>query len=161
MNPAPGYDDRMPHDLLHFVVERELGLRHGIFGQIAAGGTAGTFHAVLTSGERPRDASRRQRDLARRGAKLLRQGHHDAVRSERVAHICHDEWLARAAHRDRTSGTLRRPNEPIQLLKGSESANADVVTGDQLDRICEQLDEISSVWIGLDVGQSLTVVWPE
>jgi hypothetical protein len=29
MNPAPGFDPLMPHDLLHFLVEEELGLRRG------------------------------------------------------------------------------------------------------------------------------------
>lgn len=46
MNPAPGYDPIMPHDLLHLAVESEIGLRCGIFGQIAAGGNAGTFHTI-------------------------------------------------------------------------------------------------------------------
>jgi hypothetical protein len=44
MNSAPGYDDLMPHDLQHFIVERTLGIRNGIFGQLAHGGSAGTFH---------------------------------------------------------------------------------------------------------------------
>jgi len=44
MDSAPGYDSLMPHDLQHLIVEQELGIRLGIFGQIAAGGTAGTFH---------------------------------------------------------------------------------------------------------------------
>jgi len=35
----PGYDRafRVPHDLAHFVTEREFGLSHGVFGCIAAG----------------------------------------------------------------------------------------------------------------------------
>jgi hypothetical protein len=33
---GPGYDAKMPHDLQHFIVERELGIRHGIFGFLAA-----------------------------------------------------------------------------------------------------------------------------
>jgi hypothetical protein len=43
MAPAPGYDPLMPHDLLHLIVEGELGLARGIFGQLAAGGHAGRF----------------------------------------------------------------------------------------------------------------------
>ena len=46
MEPAPGYHERLPHDMAHFVVENELGLAGGIFGQLAAGGTAGTFQPV-------------------------------------------------------------------------------------------------------------------
>ena len=34
---APGYDDWLPHDLLHFVAEAEFGLDDGIFGSLAAG----------------------------------------------------------------------------------------------------------------------------
>ncbi len=56
MDPAPGYDPLMPHDLLHLVVEAELGLTHGVFGQLAAGGDASTFQRDLeTSGKRPRE----------------------------------------------------------------------------------------------------------
>ena len=43
MESAPGFDPLMPHDLQHFIVEQELGIKLGIFGQLAAGGTAGTL----------------------------------------------------------------------------------------------------------------------
>jgi hypothetical protein len=43
MDPAPGYSDLIPHDLVHLVIEEQLGLRDGIFGQLAVGGNAGTF----------------------------------------------------------------------------------------------------------------------
>lgn len=33
----PSYGDALPHDLVHFVCERELGVNDGIFGAIAAG----------------------------------------------------------------------------------------------------------------------------
>jgi hypothetical protein len=38
-----GYDDRLPHDLLHFVAEAEYGLDGAIFGDLAAGGNARLF----------------------------------------------------------------------------------------------------------------------
>jgi len=40
---APGYDDYLPHDLLHFVAEAEWGLDGAVFGQLAAGGDPGIF----------------------------------------------------------------------------------------------------------------------
>ena len=43
MDPAPGYDDHIPHDLVHLFVETHWGLRDGIFGQLAVGGDAQTF----------------------------------------------------------------------------------------------------------------------
>jgi hypothetical protein len=43
---APGYDDWLPHDVLHFVAESEYGLDGGVFGDLAAGGNARTFIPV-------------------------------------------------------------------------------------------------------------------
>ena len=36
--PAPGYDDLMPHDLAHYVVEEFFGIELGVSRQLAAGG---------------------------------------------------------------------------------------------------------------------------
>ena len=60
LDPAPGYSDLIPHDLVHLVVEDEFGLRQGIFGQLAAGGNAGTF--VPTEELRPRRGHDRSSD---------------------------------------------------------------------------------------------------
>jgi hypothetical protein len=46
---APGYDDHLPHDLLHFVAEAEFDLDGGVFGDLAAGGNARTFVPVDTT----------------------------------------------------------------------------------------------------------------
>src|SRR5215475_14341329 len=88
MNPAPGYDPIMPHDLLHLVVEREIGLRRGIFGQIAAGGNAGTFHSVPSSTGSGREDARLRRRASKRGEKLLREGRDESALSERAAYVC-------------------------------------------------------------------------
>jgi hypothetical protein len=40
-----GYDDFLPHDLLHFVGEAELGLDGAVFGDLAAGGNARIFQS--------------------------------------------------------------------------------------------------------------------
>jgi len=42
-HPAPGYNEYLPHDLLHFVAEAEWGLDGAVFGQLAAGGDPGIF----------------------------------------------------------------------------------------------------------------------
>ena len=143
MNPAPGYDDLLPHDLVHFVVERELGLQRGIFGQLAAGGTAGTFHPIPPA-SCSREWSRVSRELARRGAKLQREGRSDCELSERVAQVCLQAWRARA------------------FVNRSQTAGLDAgVTQGQLDRVRNKLDELSAQWVRLQVGEALTVVWPE
>ena len=93
MNPAPGFDPLMPHDMLHFLVEQELGLRRGIFGQIALGGTAGTFHQAASEKSGGRADSRLRRKTARRGEKLLKTGLDDCAQSERATFICLYDWL--------------------------------------------------------------------
>jgi hypothetical protein len=64
MNPAPGYDALMPHDLMHLVVEAQLGLTRGVFGQLAAGGDAGTFHSIFDPKVPTRTAARSRHRLA-------------------------------------------------------------------------------------------------
>jgi hypothetical protein len=46
LETAPGYDPRLPHDLLHFVAEAEFGLDGGVFGDLASGGHARMFVPV-------------------------------------------------------------------------------------------------------------------
>lgn len=78
MEPAPGYDDRLPHDMAHFVVENELGISGGVFGQLAAGGTAGTF--------RPFDSDAR-RKVTRRGKRISAANRDDALLSEKAVAV--------------------------------------------------------------------------
>jgi hypothetical protein len=146
MNPAPGYDDRMPHDLLHFVVERELGLGLGVFGQVAAGGTAGTFRPVQPGRARARDEARRRRELTRRSSRLLRAGQQDCEASERAAHVCLSAWMARR----------RDASAPL----GGGVPRADALTAETLTRVCDRLDELSAAWAGLELGQALALEWP-
>lgn len=147
MNPAPGYDPVMPHDLLHLVVEKELGLRRGVFGQIAAGGNAGTFQIVPEAKEDKREAARGRRRASKRGDKLLREGRADSALSERVAYISFYEWLSRSEDPDR-----RKPSDPL-------AAERDLLTSEVLDRICASLDAASASWAALEIGESLTMTW--
>ena len=41
-----GYNDWLPHDLLHFVAEAEYGLDGAVFGDLAAGGNARIFQPL-------------------------------------------------------------------------------------------------------------------
>jgi hypothetical protein len=44
---------RLPHDIVTFVIERELGLVDGFFGTVAAGGTFRSIRNVATLPTRP------------------------------------------------------------------------------------------------------------
>ncbi len=61
MEPAPGYDARLPHDMAHFVVEDELGIGGGVFGQLAGGGHARALHPT---------AEQASRKVAKRGNRI-------------------------------------------------------------------------------------------
>ncbi len=160
MNPAPGYDPLMPHDLLHFIVESELGLRHGIFGQIADGGNAGTFHPLASTDESNREAARHRRRTSKRGEKLLHNGVRESAQSERATNLCLQAWLARSAnpaHKKLAAETALQVKQiRVHLSPDENQALNETV----VERICARMDELSGRWAALDVGQFLTVNWP-
>jgi hypothetical protein len=141
MNPAPGYDALIPHDMIHLVVEAQLGLNRAVFGQLAAGGDAGTFHIPSKSGEDVRAIARARTRVKERGRKLLKGGRDECVQSEQAAHICRHAWLARSSSRKVT------PQLPTLDQR-------------KLDDICDHLDELSARWSNLEVGESMAVAWP-
>ena len=83
MQPAPGYDSRLPHDAAHFIVENELGILGGVFGQLAAGGTANIFFS--------QDA-RSQRKARKRGSKIAKANKKDALFSEHAIYAAQSRW---------------------------------------------------------------------
>jgi hypothetical protein len=95
MDPAPGFDPWMPHDLQHFIVEKHLGIDGAVFGRLAAGGTAGTFHPVA-DGASPRDAARLRRKHAAKDERLMPELSEDYARSERATYVCWQDWLQHA-----------------------------------------------------------------
>jgi len=83
MDPAPGYDARLPHDAAHFIVENELGIMGGVFGQLAAGGTARTFFA--------QDRKKRRKAKAV-GENLAKANKADALFSEHAVYAAQSRW---------------------------------------------------------------------
>lgn len=128
MEPAPGYDARLPHDMAHFVVENELGIAGGIFGQLAAGGHARTFH--------PTD-EQTSRKVVRRGKRISITNRDDATLSEKVVYLACRTW---------NSG--RPAAHPFE-----------VVSAEDIGRVCRTFDAVSTIWSGLAVGESMTLVW--
>jgi len=138
LDPAPGYSDLIPHDLVHFVVEDEFGLRQGIFGQIAAGGNAGTF--VPTE-------ELRTKAWARHVERRNRSTGGDMGRSEDLAAQVYPRWLRHSGHLP-GSHYVRQDPPPTDL------------TATDLDQAFKRLDALSQRWRALEVGGSVTVGWP-
>lgn len=147
MNPAPGYDPCIPHDMMHLVVEAKLGLTRAVFGQLAAGGDAGTFHINPQSKGTTRDLARLRRATKARGQKLLREGRGESEQSERAAFICWREWQARSR-----SNVQTMPHQTKGMRRLDET---------MLQDICRHLDELSSHWSKLNIGEAMTVHWPD
>jgi hypothetical protein len=139
MRVAPTFDEHVPHDLAHFLVEREFGLKLGIFGQLAAGGDAGTFWAA------PADRTAR---LAQRAHRLQVTGRGDLGRSERLVAVCVAAW---------EHDTGRRP---APLLSSGALIDATDVTPARLGAVIAHLDRAATHWHDLTAGETMTFNWP-
>jgi hypothetical protein len=129
MEPAAGYDTRLPHDMAHFVVENELGINGGVFGQLAAGGTAGTF--------RPTIEEKGRRKVAKRGNRIAVANRKDALLSERLVCVACQTW-----------NNVLSEVTPVQGV-----SDADIL------RVCREFDIVSAVWSKLATGESMTLPW--
>jgi len=161
MNPAPGFDPRMPHDLMHLVVEAQLGLTRGIFGQLATGGDAGTFHIPAKAGADSRKLARTRKRVSARGKRLLKVGRDDCAQSERATYICWQEWLARSSSlegRKQSHAMAQQAREVRDTASGNELR---LLNDRKLDEICTHLDQLSAHWLQLRVGESMSVAWPD
>lgn len=148
---GPGYDEKMPHDLQHFIVERELGIECGVFGFLAAGGEAGGDER-----EAGRTASRRRRKAKRRDQRMMRTGARaEGDASEHAAGTCWFEWLRRSG--DPRAVTIANNMASTLAEMAAEARRA---YGDEaLARVCACMDELSAKWARLAIGESFTVAW--
>jgi hypothetical protein len=92
-DPAPGYDDDIPHDLVHYLVEAALGLTLGVFGSAERGG--GTFPITLGHNSANRERQREQRKQRQREQALRARdagGASEMAKSERIAAACDLAW---------------------------------------------------------------------
>ncbi len=136
---GPGYDDYLPHDAVHFLVEAEAGLSGGAFGRVAAGRNNIFW---------PADPVARQRQRRREAKKRPSQAEHaDMARSEALASVCAPLWELRAGHRSERPAWFWRV-EPGYL----ESP--------LVERILVRLDEFAGRWHALPVGGALVEPWP-
>jgi len=161
MNPAPGYDARMPHDLMHLVVEAQLGLNHAIFGQLAAGGDAGSFHLGTTNGESSRQVARARKRVNTRGKKLMSRGRDECLESERATFICWQEWLSRSSSRAETKRSAAMVEQATSVRGAAGAHELRNLNQKKLDEICKHLDQLSARWSSLKVGESMAVRWPD
>jgi hypothetical protein len=146
LDPAPGYDDDIPHDLVHYVVEAELGFTNGVYGRAARG--AGTFISMAEHDLTPRERSRARRKQQRRerglGAEDER-GAGEMAASERLAGLCDIAWRRRHG---------QRPDPLRSALVPSRADEASI------ERVVARLDALAPLWRDVAPGEALVFEWP-
>lgn len=147
MNPAPGFDEHIPHDLVHYVVEAELQLGTGVFGRAASGG--GTFLPAEPASS-PRERARQRRKQARREAQLHRTDileRQQMAASERLAGLCDLAWRRRHGQRPdpgRMAAVVTPTREEAELI----------------ERVLVRLDQLAPIWNALPIDAEMVFVWP-
>jgi hypothetical protein len=158
MNPAPGHDPLMPHDLQHFIVERALGIDGAIYGQLAAGGTAGTFRSMREAKE-PRSASRERRKQERRSGRLMAGHLEDCARSERATYVCWHDWLSHSAEPALRAKARTMAAAAESILQGMPPEERAMFTAQKLSEVRSQFSALSARWSRLKIGESFTEPW--
>jgi hypothetical protein len=130
---GPGYDDLMPHDLAHYVVEEFFRIELGVWGQLAAGG-GGIFWPAPED-----DTLRNQRRVKRIGA----VGRRDMRRSEQLVVLTVTAW-------ERAIGRVKQKTRTQDVQ----------VEPDTMRRAVARMNEVAQQWRALPYGAALTVDWP-
>ena len=138
---SPGH--MLPHDLAHFVVEPELGIREGFWGRIARGGT---FDSVIML--EPPTIKVPARTRASRGPSQV----HEA---EVLVGILMDIWSG-VAQRD--YGSVRAYLDSCHSPR--TRSRAEELDSVVIERVCAALDKAASDWGAISPGEQLSLAWP-
>lgn len=157
MDPAPGFDPDLPHDMVHFVVEAALGIGTGVFGQIAAGGDAGSFHVEAGGTLSAKERQRAARKQIAKGVKLIKSQGREGELSELAAFLFDIAW--RSSQRP-DSAAQRAAIGETERTRASLSADERVRIDAARPRVFEDFERLSKAWRALPVGDALTFEWP-
>jgi len=135
---------QLPHDIVHFVVERELHIPDGIWGGIASGLVFDSMQHV--SGRRPPHARERSRELL---SAFRRRG----LRAELMA-----DFVQAVARLDHPSDTQIMTLAATQLSVLPD-AGADVEPA-EVAAAAQALQVEAARWARLRVGEELSYDWP-
>ena len=135
---------RLPHDIMHFVVERELRIPDGIWGGIASGIVFDSMHHV--GGRRPPHARERSRELL---ASFRQRG----LRAEVLANFV--ESVAGLDH----PSDIQILTLAATRLSVLPEADADVEPA-EIAGAAQALQVEAARWARLRVGEELSYEWP-
>lgn len=135
---------KIPHDMVHYVVERELKMEGGFWGSIAAGAVFATVEVV--SGRQPPHA-------AELSAALIKASYREQAAAELYVAVLQTvaaegrerDWRYVSSCLDEVWRPFRWPRPPV--------------TAEDALRVCRALREAEERWLALPVGQSVKVTW--
>jgi hypothetical protein len=139
--PVFGRLDPIPHDLAHFVIERELDLQRGFFGSIADGAIFGGMHVI--SGRQPPHAGEHS-------LMVMKANHYSILFSE----ILVDRILQ--ALKDETVGNKPFPMTLPQVPSSTQAERIALIR-----RLVPMMQEMCLRWQAIPTGETLLVVWPD
>jgi hypothetical protein len=135
---------KIPHDMAHYVVEREMNFERGFWGSIAAGAVFSTMQVV--SGRQPPHA-------AERSVALIKASYREqAVAELYVAVLQSVAREGKEQDRRYVSSCLDEVWRPFRWLRPP-------VTTEDAVRVCRALREAESLWTALPIGESIKVIW--
>jgi hypothetical protein len=139
--PVFGRLDPIPHDLAHFVIERELDLQNGFVGSIADGANFGGMHVL--SGRQPPHAGERS-------CTVMKANHYP---------ILFSEILVDVTLKGLKGETVGIKPLPITLPQIPSSTQAE--RNALIQRLVPKMQEMCMRWQAIPMGESLLVVWPD
>jgi hypothetical protein len=144
---VPGHDrtSPLPHDIAHYIVERELGLQRGFWGRIARGAVYPGMKVV--SGRQPPRAGERSRQVIR---EAVQQGVEAEVWVGVLVKVMRERLEANWPVVNKLLRREWRPSKPERALPVAE----------EVRRVCAALRAAEARWQSLAVGETLTVTWP-
>jgi hypothetical protein len=140
MDGTPGSDE-LPHDLVHFAVERALRIPDGIWGAVAAGVVFRSMH---------HHAGRRPPHGAQRSAALIRANRHHLHRAELIGGLVERIAALPAPTRD----------DIARLARESLATLPDGIELGPLPGAAAELREAAEGWRRLRVGDHVRLDWP-
>ena len=159
MDPAPGFDYLMPHDLCHLIVEQTLPITNGIFGQISEGYTAGTFRNSPDESANTRNDSRERRKTKQKSQKIVKENLEDLAKSERATYVCWQNWLEHSDDEKLKFKAAEMKKIAEQILSKMSGAERSIYTEEKLSQIRDVMSEYSQKWQNLKIGESIMIDW--
>jgi hypothetical protein len=135
----------LPHDLIHYVVERELGIDDGLWGRVANGAKFRSFQMLRPARTQRRRRSKPTRHPGRRKGVL---------EAEVLVGLFDDIWTGAAV---REWGSTRAFLDTIWSPR--TRSRADELDERTIRRVCDALTEAERAWRTVPVGGGLSLRW--